>query len=205
MTTHTGSGGVTDTVRERAGETVHEARTRGREAAESQVDQRSTQAGETLHGVADQARDVSGTLRDQGNDTVARIVDQAAGYTERAADYLRNTSASTILDDVEGVARRQPWAVAGGALLVGFAAARVLTASRDRGRNGSSGLRDHSRDLESTYGYSTGEVPGQRESTLLPPASTTPLSPAVTTPDIAPATTPTPTPGTTSEGYGRGY
>lgn len=204
MTTHTGSGGVTDTVRERAGETVQEARSRGREAAESQVDQRSTQAGESLHGVADQARDVSGTLRDQGNDTIARVVDQAAGYTERAADYLRNTSASTILDDVEDLARRQPWAVAGGALLLGFAAARVLTASRERAQNGSSGLRDHSRDLDSPYGESMTAVPGQRQTPLVPPASTTPLSPT-TAPDIAPVTTPTTTPGTTSEGYGRGY
>lgn len=197
MTTQTGSGGVTDKVRERAGDTVHEATSRGREAAEGQVEQRSNQAGEGLHDVADQARDVSGTLRDQGNDTIARVVDQAAGYTERAADYLRNTSASTILDDVEDVARRQPWAVAGGALLLGFAAARVLTASRDKAHDDFSGVRDHSRDLDEPYGESYTGVPGQRQTPLVPPASTTPVAPVATTPG-------TTTPGTTP-GYARGY
>jgi vacuolar-type H+-ATPase subunit H len=215
MTIQTGSsGGLTDQVRERAAETVDEARSRGREAVEGQVDSRSTQAGESLGQVADQARTFSNNLREQGNDTAAQLVDQAARYTERAADYLRQSSASTILDDVEGYARRQPWAIALGGALLGFAAARVLRASRS---NDGDRIRDHRYDV----GYSTprsgsGVGSGYALSGYDEPRSTaTGTYLTDTTGGYAsgepigystdrPEDEPTGAPGTTSEGYQRG-
>jgi vacuolar-type H+-ATPase subunit H len=195
MTAQSGTGGgLTEQVRERAGDTLTEARSKGREAVESQVDTRSTQAGERLGEVADQAHQVSSTLRDQGNDSVARLVDSAAQYTERAAGYLRDSSATTILDDLENLARRQPWAVAAGGLVLGFAAARVLRASRSGGHGefAGSGVRDHSRDLDDL---------GTPYDTLDDRTATVPTVPAA---GLTPPATPVDVPGTTTEGYGRG-
>lgn len=157
MTAQTGTSGMTEQVRERASEGFEEARSRGREAVEGQVDARSTQAGESLSGVADQAHGVSDTLRDQGNDTAARVVEQVAAYTDRLADYLRSSSATTIIEDVEHYARKQPWAVAIGGTVLGFAAARLLRASRSNSHagNGYRGLSDHSRDLDDLGGRRT--------------------------------------------------
>ncbi|MGF1663104.1 MAG: hypothetical protein ACFCVG_11675 [Kineosporiaceae bacterium] len=190
MTAQSGTGGgLTEQVRERAGDTVSQARDKGREAVEGQVDTRSTQAGQRLGDVADQAHEVSSTLRDQGNDSVARLVESTAQYTERAAGYLRDSSASTIIDDLEALARKQPWAVAAGGLVLGFAAARVLRASRSGADPSPNGIRDHSRDLDDPY-------PGVADPIGVPGP---PAAPGLTTPAA-----PTAVPGTTTEGYGRG-
>jgi hypothetical protein len=190
MTAQSGTGGgLTEQVRERAGDTLTEARSKGREAVAGQVDSRSTQAGQRLGDVADQAHQVSSTLRDQGNDSVAKLVDSAAQYTERAAGYLRDSSATTILDDLENLARKQPWAVAAGGLVLGFAAARVLRASRS-GSGSETGIRDHSRDLDDPFPAYGGE----------PVGSPGALGTAGLTTPAAPATLP----GTTAEGFERG-
>jgi hypothetical protein len=97
-----------------------------------QVDQRSTQAGERLSGTAVDVRGVAEELRRQGKDTPARLVEQAAGQADRVADYLKGASGERLLRDVEDFARRQPWAVAAGGLVLGFAASRFLKASSSR-------------------------------------------------------------------------
>ena len=97
-----------------------------------QVDQRSTQAGERLVGTAADVRSVAEELRRQGKDAPARLVDQAAGQADRAADYLKQASGDRILRDVEDFARSKPWAVAASGLALGFAASRFLKASSSR-------------------------------------------------------------------------
>jgi hypothetical protein len=94
-----------------------------------QVDQRSTQAGERVANTAADVRSIADELRQQGKDTPARMVDQAAAQADRAADYLKGASGDRILRDVEGFARSKPWLVAAGGLALGFAASRVLKAS----------------------------------------------------------------------------
>jgi hypothetical protein len=97
-----------------------------------QVDQRSTRAGERLAGTAADVRSVAEELRRQGKDTPARLAEQAAGQTDRVADYLKGASGERLLRDVEDFARRRPWAVAAGGLALGFAASRFLKASSSR-------------------------------------------------------------------------
>ena len=118
-----------DQAKDTALDKVDEAKSKGADLARDQVDQRSTQAGEKVASTADDVRAVGETLRDRGNDTAARVVEQAAGYAQQAADYLRDTGPNQILSDVERIARRQPWAVVLGGLVVGFAASRVLRSS----------------------------------------------------------------------------
>jgi len=94
-----------------------------------QVDQRSTQAGQQLSSAADDARSVADQLRTQGKDTPARYAEQAAEKAQQVGQRLQNSSGDELLRDVEDFARRNPWAVAAGGLVLGLAASRMLKAS----------------------------------------------------------------------------
>jgi hypothetical protein len=129
-----GNGG--DGAQEKAREVAGQAQDKAREAAgqargrvSQEVDRRSTQAGEQVSSSASDVRSVAGELRKQGKDAPARYVEQAADRAERLGGYLQESDGDRILRDVEGFARRNPWAVAAGGLLLGFGASRMLKAS----------------------------------------------------------------------------
>jgi hypothetical protein len=123
-------------TQEKAREVAGQAQDKAREAAgqargrmSQEVDRRSTQAGEQVTSNAGDARSVADELRKQGKDTPARYVEQAADRAERLGGYLQESDGDRILRDVEDFARRNPWAVAAGGLVLGFAASRMLKAS----------------------------------------------------------------------------
>lgn len=134
-------------VQDQAQEAVGQAKEQARETAgqvrgqlRTQVDERSTDVGERAMTSADDLHKVSDELRKQGKDAPARIADEVADRIERLGRYLERTDGETLLDDVEDLARRNPWPVALGGLAVGFAASRLLRASshdRHRARSGS--------------------------------------------------------------------
>jgi hypothetical protein len=132
-------GSTSEQVKEQVREQAQVAQERARGAAgqtrsrlRDQVDQRSTRAGERLAGTAADVRGVAEELRRQDKDTPARLAEQAAGQTDRVADYLKGASGERLLRDVEDFARRRPWAVAAGGLARGFTASRFLKASSSR-------------------------------------------------------------------------
>jgi hypothetical protein len=132
-------GSTTEQVKDQVREQAQAAQERARGAAgqtrsrlRDQVDQRSTRAGERLAGTAADVRSVAEELRRQDKDTPARLAEQAAGQTDRVADYLKGASGERLLRDIEDFARRQPWAVAAGGLALGFTASRFLKASSSR-------------------------------------------------------------------------
>ena len=134
-----GNGGAKEQAKEKAQEVKEQAAGQAREAAgqarsrvRDQVDQRSTQAGERVSQSAGDLRSVADGLREQGKEGPAKLAEQVAQRTERAGSYLTESDADRILGDVEDFARSNPWAVAAGGLLVGFAASRVLKASSSR-------------------------------------------------------------------------
>ena len=100
-----------------------------RDRVRVQVDQRSTQAGEQIAGQAGDLRAVADQLYGQGKDRPAQLTERAAQETERVAWYLKDADADRILGDVEGFARKNPWAVVAGGIAIGFAASRFLKAS----------------------------------------------------------------------------
>ena len=99
------------------------------EGLKEQVDQRSTQAGQQINTVADDVRSVADQLRNQGKDAPARYAEQAAEKVQGAGQWLETADGDQILRDVEDFARRNPWAVAAGGLVLGLAASRFLKAS----------------------------------------------------------------------------
>ena len=131
-----GAQDVAGQAKEKAQEAADQAKDKAQEATQKargrlsqEVDQRSTQAGEQVNSTASDLRTVGQQLREQGQEKPAKLAEQAADRTERLGGYLRDADADRILNDVEDFARRQPWAVAAGGLLLGFAASRFLKAS----------------------------------------------------------------------------
>jgi len=100
-----------------------------KERLKEQVDQRSTQAGQQVSTVADDVRTVAGELRNQGKDTPARYAEQAAERVQSVGQWLERSDGDRILRDVENFARKNPWAVAAGGVVLGLTASRFLKAS----------------------------------------------------------------------------
>src|SRR5215211_5973768 len=131
-----GGNGAAETAQDRAKEAAAQAQEKARAAAahargrvRDQVDQRSTQVGDKVSSSASDARAVAEQLRNQGKQTPARYVEEAADRAERVGGYLRESDGDRLLNDVEDFARRNTWAVALGGLALGFAASRLLKAS----------------------------------------------------------------------------
>jgi hypothetical protein len=100
-----------------------------KERLKEQVDQRSTQAGQQVNTVAGDVRTVADELRNQGKDKPAQYAQQAAERVESVGQWLERSDGDQLLRDVEGFARKNPWAVAAGGLVLGLAASRFLKAS----------------------------------------------------------------------------
>jgi len=165
-----------------------------RGALRAQVDQRSTQAGQTVKATAHDVRAVAEQLRSQGKDAPARLAEQAADRIEGVGSYLERADGDRILNDVEDLARRQPWTVMLGGLAVGFAASRFLKASSTNRYETRTSSGDYSgrygRTPGSTYG-GTGTYGGTAGGTgtygspsALPPATGTARPAGTTTPPI---------------------
>jgi hypothetical protein len=101
-----------------------------------QIDERSTQLGDRIDTLAQDLRNVGDSLR--GSEMVgpaAVYVDRSATAVAGIAHYLQDVDSTQLITDVEDFARRQPWTIAAGALLTGFAASRFLkTTSAQRYR-----------------------------------------------------------------------
>jgi hypothetical protein len=127
---------TTDQAREKAQEVGTEAKEKAQQAGQqardrvrAEVDRRSTDAGQQAGSAAQALRRASDQLRQDGNEPVARGIEQAADRVERAGSWLRESDGDRILRDVEDFGRRNPLAVVAGGLALGFAASRLLKAS----------------------------------------------------------------------------
>jgi hypothetical protein len=100
-----------------------------KEKLREQVDQRSTQAGQQVNAVAGDVRSLAEELRTQGKDKPAQYAEKTAEKVESAGQWLEQAEGDQILRDVENFARRNPWAVAAGGLVLGLTASRFLKAS----------------------------------------------------------------------------
>jgi hypothetical protein len=117
-----------------------------------QVDGKTTEIGQQIGSVAQELRSVGDQLKQSPiAGPVAGYVDQGIGYVERLGQYLQDADSDRLVGDLETFARQQPWAVAAGALVLGFAASRFLkTSSTRRYRSGSYDA------ASGTYGGGTG-------------------------------------------------
>jgi hypothetical protein len=125
------SAGVIEQAQERVGAGVEQAKGSAGSLIRSQVDERSTQLGEQLQGVVQALRQAKQTMEQEGTPGT-QLVDRAATQAERAGRYLSQSSGGRLLNDFEGLGRRNPWAVIGGGIVLGLVGARFLKASSSR-------------------------------------------------------------------------
>jgi hypothetical protein len=116
-------------VAEQAQEKAHQAAGQVQDKLREQLDQRSSQAATQINEQASDLRSVGESLREQGKDGPAKAADQLAQYAEKVGGYLREKDSNALLADAEDFGRRQPWALAAGGIVLGFAASRFLKAS----------------------------------------------------------------------------
>ena len=128
-----------DQAKEKAQETAHQVQDKAVEAKgqladrlRDQIEGGSTKAGSELQSAADTVRRAAQQLREEGKDGPAKLVDEAVERLERLGNYLTDTNGTRMLHDVEDFARRQPWLVAGGSMVLGLLSSRVLKASSSR-------------------------------------------------------------------------
>lgn len=110
--------------------------------AKTSVEEGKNQVAQQVGGIARAFHKSSEELR---NDDLGRLAEQSewlAGRVEELQSYLQERSASELLDDVRGVARKQPGWFLGGMFAAGLIAARFLHSSDDaansRSHSGSS-------------------------------------------------------------------
>jgi hypothetical protein len=114
-------------------ETAQNAVNQGKSFLGKQVDERSTVIGQQIGSLAQDLRSVGDQLRDSGTaGAAAGYVDQGAELVDKLAQYLQDADSDRLIGDLEDYARRQPWAIAGAALVLGFAASRFLKTSSVR-------------------------------------------------------------------------
>jgi ElaB/YqjD/DUF883 family membrane-anchored ribosome-binding protein len=115
----------TETAQDEMKEGAQQAQSRARE----QIGQRSSQAGDQVSATAQALRSTGQQLREQGRDTQADAAERVAHHADRMGSYLTESDADRLLNDIEDFGRRQPMAVVGIGIAVGFAASRFLKAS----------------------------------------------------------------------------
>jgi hypothetical protein len=115
-------------ISEQARRTADEARDKARSTLEEQ----KGEAAHTLHSVADALRGSTGHLRQDNHETVANYTERLADQVERFSQDLRQKDVEQIMRDVENFARRRPEIVLGGAVALGFMAARFLKSHSPR-------------------------------------------------------------------------
>jgi hypothetical protein len=114
-------------------ETAQNAVNQGKSLLGKQVDDRTTQIGQQIGSVAQDLRNVGDQLRQSGAvGAAAGYVDQGADLVERLGQYLQDADSDRLIGDLENYARKQPWAIAAAALVLGFAASRFLKTSSAR-------------------------------------------------------------------------
>jgi hypothetical protein len=119
----------TSDVREAAQSAVQH----GKSLLDKQVDERTTQIGLQVMSVARELHSVGDQLRASGPAALAAgYVDQAADLVERLGTYLQDADSERLMADLETVARANPWSLAAGALVLGFATSRFLKTSSAR-------------------------------------------------------------------------
>ena len=95
----------------------------------SEIDTRTTQVGSHLQTTASAMRRTGQSLREEGNQTEAKLIDGVADRAERLGGYMTNVDGDRLLRDVEDFGRRQPWLLAFGGAAIGFFASRFMKAS----------------------------------------------------------------------------
>jgi gas vesicle protein len=134
---------VQETEREQAEELKETARdsstqmtSTARDWMQREADERTSAIASQARTIADAIRETSSKLSEDGQPEAARVTQTVAGRVDALASYLERADGERLIDDAQDVVRRNPWAFAAAALFIGFAASRLVKASRSETASG---------------------------------------------------------------------
>jgi hypothetical protein len=144
-------------------ETAQNAVNQGKSLVTKIIDDRTSQLGKQIEAGAQELRKVGEQLRENAAGSLAAgYVEQGAQFVEELGRYLEDADSERLIADLENYARKQPWVIAGAALMLGFATSRFLKASsarryREGGDAGYGGAEPYGSSTYrgSTYGDTT--------------------------------------------------
>jgi hypothetical protein len=119
---------VKDKVVDQAKNTFQQAR----ERASSSLGESKNQFADQFGTIAQALRRTTEHLRSEDQQRIAGLTDTVARQVDQVANYLRSKDARAMRQDLEGLARRQPAMMIGGALVLGLMGARFLKSSERR-------------------------------------------------------------------------
>lgn len=122
-------------VMQNVSQSASELAGKAREQIRTQASQQKERAAESLHTVAQAFRDTGGHLQQQ-EPLIGNCMRSASDVAESLSGYLREHEVDDMVRDVENFARRQPALVLGGALVLGFLAARFVKSSAPSANGG---------------------------------------------------------------------
>jgi sirohydrochlorin ferrochelatase len=126
-------GSAREQIREVKDQVVGQAKNtlqQARERATSSLGESKSQVAEQFGTIADALRRTTEHLRSEDQQRIAGLTETVARQVDRVANYLRSKDARAMRADLEGLARRRPAIVLGGALVLGLIGARFLKSSQ---------------------------------------------------------------------------
>jgi ElaB/YqjD/DUF883 family membrane-anchored ribosome-binding protein len=121
---------VATQAREQALQKADEVKGRASGRLRGQLDTRSTEMADRLTPFAQALHKAGDHLELQENSSGAKAAHRLADQADQLSGYLRRSGAD-LLSDIEGFARRRPWAAGGIGVALGFIGARFLKASSE--------------------------------------------------------------------------
>lgn len=115
-------------VAQQAQQTAGQVANQAKQQTTSVLTGQKERAADSLDSVAQALRQTSQQLQEQQGG-ISQLGNTAADRVERVSQYLRNTDVNGIVGDAEAYARSNPGVFLGGALALGFLAARFLKSS----------------------------------------------------------------------------
>jgi hypothetical protein len=103
--------------------------------AQEVVVARKQAAAEFMHDISEAVSKATEVLDQKGHSNTASLLKSAAGEIDRLSTSVSGREIDSLFRDMRDVARRKPTLFFGAALLIGFGAARFLTASASRRRH----------------------------------------------------------------------
>lgn len=103
--------------------------------AQEVVVARKDAAAEFIHDMSEAVNSATEVLDRKGRHGTASLLKSAAGELDRMSTSMTNREINALLHDCRDMAYRKPTLFFGGALLLGFGAARFLSASASHGRH----------------------------------------------------------------------
>jgi galactokinase/mevalonate kinase-like predicted kinase len=102
--------------------------------AQEVVVARKQAAAEFMHDISEAVSKATEVLDQKGHSHTASLLKSAAGELDRLSTSVSDREIDSLLREMRDVAYRKPTLFFGAALLIGFGAARFLTASASRSR-----------------------------------------------------------------------